>query len=45
LAHIYHCDLIALGCRGLTGVSRIIQGSVSDRVFAEAPCSVLVVRG
>jgi nucleotide-binding universal stress UspA family protein len=45
LAHIYHCDLIVVGCRGLTGVSRIIQGSVSDRVFAEAPCSVLVVRG
>ena len=45
LAHIYHCDLIAIGCRGLTGVSRIIHSSVSSQVFSEAPCSVLVVRG
>jgi nucleotide-binding universal stress UspA family protein len=44
LAHIYHCDLIAIGCRGLTGVSRIIQGSISSQVFSEAPCSVLVVK-
>ncbi len=44
LAHIYQCDLIAIGCRGLTGVSRIIQGSISAQVFSEAPCSVLVVR-
>jgi nucleotide-binding universal stress UspA family protein len=44
LAHIYHCDLIAIGCRGLKGVSRIIQGSISSQVFSEAPCSVLVVR-
>ncbi|WP_310427470.1 universal stress protein [Chamaesiphon sp. VAR_48_metabat_135_sub] len=44
LAHIYHCDLIAIGCRGLTGVSRIVQGSISSQVFSEAPCSVLVVR-
>lgn len=45
LAHIYHCDLIAIGCRGLTGVNRIVQGSISSQVFSEAPCSVLVVRG
>jgi nucleotide-binding universal stress UspA family protein len=44
LAHIYHCDLIAIGCRGLTGISRIVQGSISSQVFSEAPCSVLVVR-
>jgi nucleotide-binding universal stress UspA family protein len=44
LAHIYHCDLIAIGCRGLTGVSRIIQGSVSSQVCNESPCSVLVVK-
>jgi nucleotide-binding universal stress UspA family protein len=44
LAHIYDCDLIAIGCRGLTGVSRIVQGSISSQVFTEAPCSVLVVR-
>ncbi len=44
LAHIYHCDLIAIGCRGLTGVSRIVQGSISSQVSSEAPCSVLVIR-
>jgi len=44
LAHIYTCDLIVLGSRGLTGVNRILQGSVSSQVVAEAPCSVLVVK-
>ncbi|MCU0540932.1 MAG: universal stress protein [Oscillatoriaceae cyanobacterium Prado104] len=45
LANIYQADLIAIGCRGLTGVKRILEGSVSAEVVAEAPCSVLVVRG
>ncbi len=44
LANIYKADLIAIGCRGLTGVKRILEGSVSAEVVAEAPCSVLVVR-
>jgi nucleotide-binding universal stress UspA family protein len=44
LAHIYHADLIVIGTRGLTGVKRILQGSVSSQVVAEAPCSVLVVK-
>ncbi|MEG5001209.1 universal stress protein [Microcoleus sp. B4-D4] len=44
LANIYKADLIAIGCRGLTGVKRILAGSVSAEVVAEAPCSVLVVR-
>jgi nucleotide-binding universal stress UspA family protein len=44
LAHIYKADLIVLGSRGLRGVKRIIAGSVSSQVIAEAPCSVLVVR-
>ncbi len=44
LAHIYKADLIAIGCRGLTGLKRILEGSVSAEVVAEAPCSVLVVR-
>jgi nucleotide-binding universal stress UspA family protein len=44
LANIYKVDLIAIGCRGLTGVKRILEGSVSAEVVAEAPCSVLVVR-
>jgi nucleotide-binding universal stress UspA family protein len=44
LAHIYHCDLIAVGSRGLTGISRIVQGSIGSQVVDEAPCSVLVVK-
>ncbi len=44
LANIYHADLIALGSRGLTGVERILQGSVSSQVVEDASCSVLVVK-
>jgi nucleotide-binding universal stress UspA family protein len=44
LANIYKADLIVIGSRGLTGVKRIIQGSVSSQVVEEAPCSVLVVK-
>lgn len=43
LASIYHADLIILGTRGLKGVERILQDSVSSQVVAEASCSVLVV--
>lgn len=44
LAHIYNADLIVIGNRGLTGLKRILQGSVSSQVVTEAPCSVLVVK-
>ncbi|MBD2043508.1 universal stress protein [Microcoleus sp. FACHB-672] len=44
LANIYQADLIVLGSRGLTGMDRILQGSVSSQVVADAPCSVLVVK-
>jgi nucleotide-binding universal stress UspA family protein len=44
LANIYQADLILIGSRGLTGVTRILQGSVSSQVVSEAHCSVLVVR-
>ena len=43
LANIHHIDLIILGTRGLKGVERVISGSVSGQVAAEAACSVLVV--
>jgi nucleotide-binding universal stress UspA family protein len=43
LSHIHQCDLIAIGCRGLKGMRRILAGSVSSEVVADAPCSVLVV--
>ena len=44
LANIHQADLIVLGSRGLTGLDRIVQRSVSGQVVAEAPCSVLVVK-
>lgn len=44
LAHIYRANLIVIGTRGLTGLKRILEGSVSSQVVADAPCSVLVVK-
>jgi nucleotide-binding universal stress UspA family protein len=44
LAHIHQADLIVIGTRGLTGLNRILQGSVSSQVVADAPCSVFVVK-
>jgi nucleotide-binding universal stress UspA family protein len=44
LANIYKADLIIIGSRGLTGVKRIVQRSVSSQVVEEAHCSVLVVK-
>ena len=44
LANLYRADLIVIGNRGLKGVKRVIEGSVSSQVAAEAPCSVFVVR-
>ncbi|MEA5594328.1 universal stress protein [Rivularia sp. UHCC 0363] len=44
LANIYQADLIVIGSRGLTGMNRIIQGSVSCQVTEDAHCSVLVVK-
>lgn len=37
-------DLIIVGHRGLSPIKAFLLGSVSDRVVAHAPCSVLVVR-
>lgn len=36
--------LVALGSRGLGGMSRALMGSVSDSVVRHAPCPTLVVR-
>jgi nucleotide-binding universal stress UspA family protein len=44
LANIYKVGLIVIGSRGLTGMKRIVQGSVSSQVVEESPCSVLVVK-
>lgn len=44
LANIHKAELIVIGSRGLTGLNRILQGSVSSQVVSEAPCSVFVVK-
>jgi len=44
LANIHQADLIVIGSRGLTGIKRIIQGSVSSEVIEAANCSVIVVK-
>jgi nucleotide-binding universal stress UspA family protein len=44
LANIYKTELIVIGSRGLIGMKRIVQGSVSSQVVEEANCSVLVVK-
>ncbi|HEU4527696.1 MAG TPA: universal stress protein [Actinomycetota bacterium] len=37
-------DLVVVGHRGLSGVRRVLLGSVSEHVTTHAPCSVLVAR-
>ncbi len=37
-------DLLVVGHRGLSGVRRVLLGSVSEYCTHHAPCSVLVVR-
>ncbi len=37
-------SLIVMGTHGLTGVRRLVLGSVAERVVHQATCSVLVVR-
>ncbi|MGI6678805.1 MAG: universal stress protein [Dehalobacterium sp.] len=37
-------DLIIMGTRGNSGVTRFMLGSVSSKVVSHAPCSVFVVR-
>ncbi len=44
LASDKEADLIVLGTHGLTGVTRLLLGSVAERVIRHAPCSVMVVR-
>ena len=37
-------DLIVIGTRGITGLKKLLLGSVSSGVVDHAPCSVLVIR-
>jgi nucleotide-binding universal stress UspA family protein len=38
------CDLIVVGNKGLGSVSRLILGSVSNKVSQSSSCSVLIVK-
>jgi nucleotide-binding universal stress UspA family protein len=40
-----HADVIVMGTHGRTGFSRLLMGSVAQRVVGTAPCPVLTVRG
>lgn len=44
-ARTHAIQLIVLGTHGRTGVSRIVMGSVAERVIRTAPCPVLTVPG
>lgn len=44
LAESRGCDLVVIGAKGRSAVSRILPGSTSDYVATKACCSVLVVR-
>ena len=44
LAREIGADLIIIGSKGLTGVDRLILGSVSEKVVREAKCTVEVAR-
>jgi nucleotide-binding universal stress UspA family protein len=43
LAQDERADLIVVGRRGLGGLSRLLLGSVSEKIVAHAPCAVTVV--
>jgi universal stress protein A len=40
-----HADLIVIGTHGRSGLSKVLLGSVAERVVRFAPCPVLTVRG
>ena len=44
LAEELGADLIVIGSRGLSGMRRLLMGSVSESVVRHAHCPVLVVR-
>jgi nucleotide-binding universal stress UspA family protein len=44
VAKIEKCDLIIIGSRGQSNLTKLIVGSVATRVLQTAPCPVLVVR-
>ena len=45
LAQTWNADLLIVGSRGMSGISQLLMGSVSNHVLHHAPCSVLIVHG
>ena len=43
-ADMHHVDLVVLGTHGLTGLRRMLLGSIAERVVRHAPCSAMVIR-
>jgi nucleotide-binding universal stress UspA family protein len=43
-ADTHHCDLIFMGSHGRRGLSRLLTGSVTQKVLADAHVPVLVMR-
>ncbi len=39
-----HIDILVIGTHGRSGLSRVLMGSVAERVLRIAPCPVLTVR-
>jgi nucleotide-binding universal stress UspA family protein len=37
-------DLVVVGSRGLTGIRRLLLGSISNEVAVKAPCPVMIVK-
>lgn len=42
-ARDYQADLIAMATHGRSGLSRLVTGSVTEKVLREAPCPMIVV--
>lgn len=45
VARSWNADVIVIGRRGLSGISELFLGSVSNYVLHHAPCAVLTVQG
>lgn len=44
IARERQCDLIVMGTHGRTGLSRLLTGSVAEKVLRKAPCPVATVK-
>jgi nucleotide-binding universal stress UspA family protein len=45
VAKTWNANLIVIGRRGLSGVSEMLMGSVSNYILHHAPCDVLTIQG